>query len=55
MHSRYPAQEGVGGSSKIPSVLYYDQSGTVRAVGAEALQANITEKAKDEGWIWVEW
>jgi hypothetical protein len=30
--NRYPAQEHVGGDSKIPSVLYYDADGNVAAV-----------------------
>lgn len=54
-HSRFPAQENVGGDSKIPSILWYDQQGRVRAVGAEALQASILEKAEDEGWVKLEW
>jgi hypothetical protein len=52
---RYPAQEHVGGSSKIPSILYYDQSGTARAFGAEALQESTIERAEEEQWIKVEW
>ncbi|EIW80579.1 hypothetical protein CONPUDRAFT_105630 [Coniophora puteana RWD-64-598 SS2] len=53
--TRYPAQEHVGGASKIPSILYYDRSQHVRAVGAEALQEHIVEQAEDEQWIKVEW
>jgi len=53
--TRYPAQERVGGDSKIPSILYYDQDGNVRAVGAEALRGSVTEQAEDEDWIKVEW
>lgn len=52
---RFPAQENVGGDSKIPSILYYDQFSKVRAVGAEALQESIIEQAEDEGWVKVEW
>jgi hypothetical protein len=52
---RYPAQEQVGGDSKIPSILYYDLQGDVRAVGAEALQERIIEQAEDEGWVKLEW
>ena len=52
---RYPAQEHVSGSSKIPTVLYYDKEGAVRAVGAETLAEGIYERAKEEGWIKVEW
>jgi molecular chaperone DnaK (HSP70) len=53
--SRFPAQENVGGDSKIPSILYYDQDGELRAVGAEALQEHIIEEAEDHGWIKLEW
>ncbi|OAX34711.1 hypothetical protein K503DRAFT_803366 [Rhizopogon vinicolor AM-OR11-026] len=53
--SRYPAQEQVGGDSKIPSIIYYDLQGDVRAVGAEALQERIIEQAEDEGWVKLEW
>ncbi|OJA08936.1 hypothetical protein AZE42_05315, partial [Rhizopogon vesiculosus] len=53
--SRYPAQEQVGGDSKIPSIIYYDLQGVVRAVGAEALQQRIIDRAKDDGWVKLEW
>jgi hypothetical protein len=52
---RYPAQEKVGGDAKIPSIIYYDQQGIVRAVGAEALLESNIERAYDENWIKVEW
>ncbi|KAH7929514.1 hypothetical protein BV22DRAFT_1080689 [Leucogyrophana mollusca] len=53
--ARYPAQEHVGGDSKIPSILYYDNHGAVRAIGAEALQEHIIEQAEEEGWTRLEW
>ncbi|KAG2153166.1 hypothetical protein DEU56DRAFT_868614 [Suillus clintonianus] len=53
--TRYPAQEHSGGNSKIPSVLYYDSNGTVRAIGAEARQEHIIERADEEGWTKLEW
>jgi hypothetical protein len=52
---RFPAQENVGGDSKIPSILYYDQQGGLRAAGAEALQEIIIDQADDEGWTRLEW
>lgn len=52
---RFPAQEHVSGSSKIPTVLYYDKDGAVRAVGAETLTEGIFEMAEEAGWIKVEW
>jgi hypothetical protein len=53
--TRYPAQEHSGGNSKIPSILYYDSNGTVRAIGAEARQEHIIERAEEEEWIKLEW
>jgi molecular chaperone DnaK (HSP70) len=53
--SRFPAQDHVGGDSKIPSILYYDQDGELRAVGAEALQESVIEQAEEEGWAKLEW
>ena len=53
--SRYPAQEHVGGDNKIPSILYYDRQGNVKAVGAEALQQHIIDQAEEEHWDKLEW
>ncbi|PPQ91259.1 hypothetical protein CVT25_006376 [Psilocybe cyanescens] len=53
--TRYPAQEHVGGDSKIPTIIYYDRQGNVRAVGAEAMQEGIEDSAEDEGWTKAEW
>ncbi|EIW80581.1 hypothetical protein CONPUDRAFT_56886 [Coniophora puteana RWD-64-598 SS2] len=53
--ARYPAQDHVGGHFKIPSILYYDQGHNVRAVGAEALQESVVEKAMDQQWIKLTW
>lgn len=52
---RFPAQEHASGSSKIPTILYYDQAGEVRALGAEATNEGIFEEAEDGGWMKVEW
>ncbi|KAJ3798083.1 hypothetical protein GGU11DRAFT_782338 [Lentinula aff. detonsa] len=43
------------GASKIPSVLYYDSVGVLRAVGAETLLESTIEQAEDEQWTKVEW
>ncbi|KAF7970806.1 hypothetical protein HWV62_22810 [Athelia sp. TMB] len=48
--TRFPAQENVGGDSKIPSILYYDSQGKLCAVGAEAMQESVIEQAEDESW-----
>ncbi|KAF8805122.1 hypothetical protein BYT27DRAFT_7258239 [Phlegmacium glaucopus] len=52
--TRFPAHEHINGS-KIPTVIYYDQNGTVRAVGAEAMKESIYEVAEDENWVKAEW
>ncbi|KAF7970803.1 hypothetical protein HWV62_22804 [Athelia sp. TMB] len=52
---RYPAQENIGGDSKIPSIIFYDKGGILRAAGAEALLENIVEQAEDDGWTKLEW
>ncbi|KDR69801.1 hypothetical protein GALMADRAFT_145198 [Galerina marginata CBS 339.88] len=53
--TRYPAQEHVGGDSKIPTIVYYDKQGKVRAVGAEAMREGIEDQAEDEEWTKAEW
>ncbi|KAF8989890.1 hypothetical protein BDQ17DRAFT_1372603 [Cyathus striatus] len=53
--TRFPAQEHVGGDSKIPTIMYYDKNGTMRAAGAEAMLEGTEESAEDEGWMKVEW
>ncbi|KAJ3806836.1 hypothetical protein F5876DRAFT_68612 [Lentinula aff. lateritia] len=51
----FPAQAKVGGSAKIPSILYYDKEGNVRAVGSEAMEPAFIEQAEEEGFIKVSW
>ncbi|KAF9047817.1 hypothetical protein BJ165DRAFT_1527080 [Panaeolus papilionaceus] len=53
--TQFPAQENVGGDCKIPTLLYYDAKGTVRAAGAEAKDEAIEEMADEEGWIKAGW
>ncbi|KAI6108537.1 hypothetical protein EV401DRAFT_2116788 [Pisolithus croceorrhizus] len=52
---KFPAQEHVGGSNKIPSTMYYDKEGRVRAVGAETEQSHVVEKAGKDEWVRLEW
>jgi hypothetical protein len=52
---RFPAHEHNSGAPKIPTVIYYDLSGKVRAVGAEAMKEGIYEVAEDERWVKAEW
>lgn len=53
--SRFPAQEQITGASKIPTIIYYDRSGTVKAVGAEAMREGIFEQAEEQQWVKAEW
>ncbi|KAF9528181.1 hypothetical protein CPB83DRAFT_767302 [Crepidotus variabilis] len=53
--TKYPAQEHIMGASKIPTIIYYDQAGKVRAVGAEAVREGIEEEAADQDWVKAEW
>ena len=52
---RFPAHEHISGASKIPTVIYYDRNGKVKAVGAEAMKEGISEEAQDEQWVKTEW
>ena len=51
---RFPGQEHVAGNSKIPSLLYYDQRGSIMAAGAEADSSSMLSRADDENWIRIE-
>jgi hypothetical protein len=51
---RFPAKEHISGASKIPTIIYYDPDGKVRAVGAEAMGEGIYEIAEDENWVKAE-
>ncbi|EPT00724.1 hypothetical protein FOMPIDRAFT_1122140 [Fomitopsis schrenkii] len=55
--TRFPGQEGENKSRdvKIPSILYYDQGGVLRAVGAEATLTSVKEEAYTEDWELVKW
>lgn len=45
----------MSGASQIPTVLYYDKLGRVRAVGAEAMTEGIFEQVEAEHWNKAEW
>ncbi|KAJ7059899.1 hypothetical protein C8F01DRAFT_206812 [Mycena amicta] len=53
--TRFPPQPLVGGDSKVPSIVYYDKDGRARALGAEAMDENVRERATEEGWQKAEW
>ncbi|KAF8959252.1 hypothetical protein BDZ97DRAFT_1667388 [Flammula alnicola] len=52
--TRFPAQEDVGGDSKIPTIVYYDKQGQFQAAGAEALDPRF-EDDETGGWTKAEW
>jgi hypothetical protein len=52
---RFPAQGNVGGDSKIPSVIFYDKAGNVKAVGAEAMLRGTEQTSFKQGWLKAEW
>ena len=52
---RFPAHEHISGASKIPTIIYYDWAGRVRAAGAEAMREGIYEIAEDENLMKAEW
>jgi len=53
--TRFPAHEHISGASKIPTIIFYDVEGKVRAVGAEATREGILEEAEDGKWTKAEW
>lgn len=53
--TRFPGQENAAGNSKIPSILYYDAKGFVRAAGAEATSPAMQLEADDNNYVFVEW
>jgi hypothetical protein len=53
--TRFPAQETISGASKIPTVIYYDPKGHVKAIGAEATRNGIYEAALEGDWYKAEW
>jgi hypothetical protein len=51
---QWPGQEAHRGEAKIPSVLWYDSSGSAQAFGAEALSTAMRNRAEDKSWTLVE-
>ena len=52
--SSFPGQEHVAGSYKIPTILYYNKNGDMKAAGAEAESNAIIDLAEDDGWTKAE-
>ncbi|PPQ98997.1 hypothetical protein CVT24_003479 [Panaeolus cyanescens] len=53
--TQFPAQKSVGADCKIPTILYYDTKGNMRAAGAEACDDGIADEVEDQGWVKAEW
>ena len=53
--SRFPHQHHADRIEKVPSAIYYDQDGRLRAIGAETSDPDTNAEAADEGWIKVSW
>ena len=47
---RFPSQGVAHTDAKVPSVLYYDKTGAIRATGAEVLARDVIERALTEDW-----
>jgi hypothetical protein len=52
--SSFPGQEHVAGSYKIPTIMYYDKTGSMKVAGAEADSSAIIDLAEDEDWTKAE-
>jgi len=53
--TQFPSQQKVGGDSKIPSVVCYDENGHVVAVGSETDEDTNPELLEVEGLVRAEW
>ncbi|KAJ7841610.1 hypothetical protein B0H14DRAFT_3457380 [Mycena olivaceomarginata] len=53
--TRFPGQQDVGGDSKIPTAIYYDLGGIIRAEGAETTLAACVEQAEEDSWEHAQW
>lgn len=52
---RFPGQQKVGGDSKIPSVVCYDEDGEVVAVGSETDPEVNPDLSEVENLVRAEW
>ncbi|KAJ7617593.1 hypothetical protein DFH06DRAFT_1274125 [Mycena polygramma] len=53
--TRFPGQQDVGGDSKVPTFIFYDREGIVRAEGAETTLTSYSEKALEQDWELAQW
>ena len=40
---------------KVPTVIFYDSDGNIRAIGAETLKDGIEDEVGEQGWIKARW
>ncbi|KAG8922302.1 hypothetical protein FRC02_011955 [Tulasnella sp. 418] len=52
--SGYQGQEFQASSTKVPTVIYYDAQGVVKAVGGEIYDPELISEAKEERWTKIE-
>ena len=45
----------IAGASKVPSIIYYDAKGHVKAIGAEAIDDVVYQAAIEGHWRKAEW
>ncbi|TFK64297.1 hypothetical protein BDN72DRAFT_901681, partial [Pluteus cervinus] len=52
---KFPYQEVVSGSFKVPSIIWYNAAGEVMEIGAGAVRDGVEQDAEDGQWSKVEW
>ncbi|KAF9262566.1 hypothetical protein L218DRAFT_390595 [Marasmius fiardii PR-910] len=52
--TRYPDQEYTGGDVKVPTVVYYNKNGTMKAIGGTVMEPNTRMEAQEKGWFLCE-
>ncbi|PBK90614.1 hypothetical protein ARMGADRAFT_1166925 [Armillaria gallica] len=49
--TRFPSQEETGSDVKVPTSIFYDKSGKLKAIGAETLEPSIVHSAARNEWV----
>ncbi|TFK64303.1 hypothetical protein BDN72DRAFT_846729 [Pluteus cervinus] len=52
---KFPYQDPTNGSTKVPSIIWYNAEGKVEAIGAQAVLDATIKKAEVQQWSKVEW
>ena len=52
---RFPHQSQIGGAAKIPTVIYYNKEGQIKAIGAETTLESVENTAEMEQWYKAVW